>query len=92
MKEDISLHVEYDGIDDMAFGMASTLLGDMDAGRATILLREKFIDYRVHVYEPSAKTLKMQADFEGTWLHNIHCNVGLSCILPLATLILILRG
>ena len=83
----------------------------------------------------SAKTLKMQGDFEGTWdacwdwkkgrfgwniilgcriwirlarkkinlslsrkigygkltwLHNIHCNVGLSCILPLATLILIL--
>ena len=24
------------------------------------------------------------------WLHNSHCNVGLSCILPLATLILIL--
>ena len=52
MKEDISLHVEYDGIDVMGFGMASTLLGDMDAGRATILLREKFIDYGVHVYEP----------------------------------------
>ena len=52
MKEDISLHVEYDGIDAMGFGMASTLLGDMDAGRATILLREKFIDYGVHVYEP----------------------------------------
>ena len=31
---------------------ASTLLGDMDAGRATILLREKFIDYGVHVYKP----------------------------------------
>ena len=24
------------------------------------------------------------------WLHNSHCNVGLYCILPLATLILIL--
>ena len=50
---------------------ASTLLGDMDAGRATILLREKFTDYGVHDYEPrvciaSAKTLKMQRDFEGT--------------------------
>ena len=31
---------------------ASTLLGDMDIGRATILLREKFTDYGVHVYEP----------------------------------------
>ena len=36
----------------MGFDMASTLLGDMDVGRATILLREKFIDYGVHVYEP----------------------------------------
>ena len=53
MKEDISLHVEYDGIGAMGFGMASTLLGDMDVGRATILLREKFIDCGVHVYEPS---------------------------------------
>ena len=44
MKEDISLHVEYDGIDARGFGMASTLLGDMDAARATILLREKFTD------------------------------------------------
>ena len=42
MKEDISLHVEYDRIDAWGFGMASTLLGDMDAGKATILLREKF--------------------------------------------------
>ena len=31
---------------------SSTLLGDMDAGRATILLREKFIDFGVRVYEP----------------------------------------
>ena len=31
---------------------ASTLLGDMDIGRATILLREKFIDFGVRVYEP----------------------------------------
>ena len=30
----------------------STLLGDMDADRATLLLREKFIDYGVHVYKP----------------------------------------
>ena len=63
--------VEYDGIDAMGFGMASTLLGDMDAGRATILLREKFTDYGVHDYKPrlciaSAKTLKMQRDSEGT--------------------------
>ena len=49
---------------------SSTLLGDMDAGRATILPREKFTDYGV-LYESrsciaSAKTLKMQRDSEGT--------------------------
>ena len=44
MKEDISLHVEYNGIDARGFGMTSTLLRDMDAGRTTILLREKFTD------------------------------------------------
>ena len=44
MKEDISLHVEYDGIEARGFGMASTLLGDMDIGRTTILLRDKFTD------------------------------------------------
>ena len=45
-------HVGFIGLGAMGFGMASTLCGDMDASRATILLTEKFIDYGVHAYEP----------------------------------------
>ena len=51
MKEDISLHVEYDGIDAMGFGMASTLLAARGVGMAEPLLRKKFIVCGVHVYE-----------------------------------------
>ena len=65
MKEDRSLHVEYDGIGAMGFGMASKLLGDMDAGGATTLLREKFIDCGVHVYEPSLVRCKEFGGFIG---------------------------
>ena len=32
------MDLKYDGIDAMGFDMASTLLGDMDAGRATYYL------------------------------------------------------
>ena len=43
MKEDISVQVEYDGIDATGFGMASTLLGDMDAKFTDIILYFAFI-------------------------------------------------
>ena len=45
--------------------MASTLVGDMDVGRATPLLREKFINCGVHVYEPSLVKCKKFGEFIG---------------------------
>ena len=73
MKEDISIqHVEYDGF------------GAMDFGMATTLLREKFIDCGVHVYEPSLVRCEKFGGFIGILVaerkitdhHGYnHCNV-----------------
>ena len=49
----------------MGFGMASTLLVAMGVGIATTLLREKFIDCGVHVYEPTLVRCRKFGGFIG---------------------------
>ena len=54
MKEALPVqHVESDGFDAMGFGMTSTLLVVRGVHMASTLLRKKFIDCGVHVYEPN---------------------------------------
>ena len=78
MKEVISVeHVESDGFDAMGFGMASTLLVVRGVGMAATLLRKKFIDCGVHVYEPTLVRCKKFGGFVGNSGAEVlmnHCN------------------
>ena len=66
MKAVISVqHVESDGLGAMGFGMASTLLLVMGVGMAATLVREKFIDCGVYVYEPTLVRCRKFGGFIG---------------------------